>query len=169
MVSLKPEVIGPPDCPIIYRWTLLKLGDTKLLLHRFPPNADDRDMHDHPRPFWTVVLRGGYDDLVPCGTCGGQQWRRSTYGAGDVPCEDCFDGGMVPGDRLRAGDVRRRAASYTHRTRVLPEGAWTLVLMGPLRRRWGFWRGGRWWFWKDYEEEFGYAMRCEDLNKEHRR
>ncbi len=40
-------------------------------------------------------------------------------------------------------------------------GCWTLVLMGPVRRRWGFWRDGRWWFWRDYERVFGFGMRCE--------
>jgi hypothetical protein len=29
------------------------------------------------------------------------------------------------------------------------------------RSPWGFWRRGRWWYWKDYEDEFGFGMRCE--------
>lgn len=176
------EVIGPPDCPILYRWTLLEWGRRsakscfrtsrdgapvesgstarwKLMVHRFPPNADDRDAHDHPRPFVTLMLWGGYDDLEPC----------DGDGSTSAGCDRCASTGWVVKDRLRAGSLRSRDATYVHRTRVLPSGAWTVVLMGPLARPWGFWREGLWWYWKDYEREFGFAMRCEDLQKEHRR
>jgi hypothetical protein len=167
------EVIGPPDCPIILRWTLL--GEPtwpgrwpfKVMVHRFPPNADDRDAHDHPRPFVTLVLRGGYDDDVPCPTCRGTARRDATSDPlVEVPCE-CGDG-LVPGDRVRAPALRRRRAEYAHRTRVLPSGAWTVVVMGPVRRPWGFWRAGGWWPFRDYEREFGFAMRCDDLDQEYR-
>jgi hypothetical protein len=160
-----PEVIGPPDCPILHRWTLLDLGPRvgKLMVHHFLPNADDRDVHDHPRPFWTYIVRGGYDDLVPC-ECAGTAWEG---------CAGCVGRGGLPGlrigDRMRGGMLRRRPAEHAHRTRVGPRGCWTIVVMGPLQRRWGFWRRGKWWFWRDYEAEFGFAMRCEDLDKEYRR
>ena len=172
-LPFRPEVIGDPACPILHRWTLggdrlMKRAPVKVLLHHFLPNADDRDTHDHPRPFVTMVLRGGYDDLVPCPTCGGTGdalsdptstfEQRSIYG----PCARCGGPGLVSGDRMRAGMVRYRRPEYAHRTRVGPRGCWTLVLMGPVRRRWGFWREGRWWSFRDYEARFGFGMRCDD-------
>src|SRR5262245_10176215 len=167
---LRREVIGPPDCPILIRWTVLGWNSWpfKLLVHRFLPNADDRDAHDHPRGCWTLVLRGGYDDDVPCPWCGDGKLRirRWTAAEGDTDrcgrCDTPGGGGLVPGDRMRPGMIRWRPATYRHRTRVLPTGAWTIVLMGPFRRPWGFWRDGRWWPWRVYERHFGFGMRCSE-------
>lgn len=169
------EVIGPPDCPIMHRWELWGGGPVgkrpatarmKLMVHHFLPNADDRDVHDHPRPFWTFVLRGSYDDMKPCERpgCDGDGFMLPD----DWACPVCRGAGVVVNERMRPGKLRRRAATHRHRTKVGPKGCWTLVLMGPLRRDWGFWRRGTWWFWKDYEAEFGFAMRCGDLDKEYR-
>lgn len=168
-----PETIGAPDCPIIRRWTvvdekaeatasheqtvrtLLPLpkwltGDRKLMVHYFPPNVEDRDPHDHPRGFWTLVLRGRYLDLVPCETCGGHGYH---------DCE-CMGEGMRVGDVMTPGMVRYRPPEHVHITQSGPRGAWTIVLMGPAARAWGFWREGTWWAWRKYEERFGFAHRC---------
>lgn len=125
------EVIGPTDCPLLHRWTLAQVRGRKLMVHHFQPNADDRAEHDHPASFVTVVLRGYYDDESPAGV-----------------------------ERMRAGVVRFRAAEHRHRTRVSPRGCWTVVFMGPKRRLWGFWKDGRWYFWRDHERLFGFGMRC---------
>lgn len=161
------EVIGPPRCPIMIRWTLASVRGRKLMLHHFLPNADDRDDHDHPASFWTFVLRGGYDDYVPCPWCGGEGAHsapgamcvRNAYGW-TYACPRCENTGTVAGERMRLGMLSHRAATYRHRTRVLPSGCWTLVWMGPKERPWGFWRNGRWWPWKLYERHFGFGMRC---------
>lgn len=158
---IRREVIGPPECPIIHRWTLVKTRWGKLLLHRFLPNADDRAVHDHPASFVTLVLRGGYDDHVPCSRCEGlgYWWRLDGKRR---PCARCEGNGMVLGDRMRPGMVRLRPAEHRHRTRVGPRGCWTLVLMGPKRREWGFWKDARWWPWAEHERAFGFGMRCPD-------
>lgn len=151
VARLSPEVIGPPECPILHRWTLVKVRGRKLMLHHFLPNADDRDVHDHPSPFITIVLRGGYTDLVPC--------PAELCGSGICLCAGT---GLLVGDRMKAGMLRRRSATHAHRTKVGPNGCWTLVLMGLKSRSWGFWREGRWWSWADYTERFGHGMRCDD-------
>lgn len=163
------ELIGPPDCPILHRWTFAVFRGRKLLLHHFQPNADDRAEHDHPSPFWTLVLWGGYDDRVPCRFCNGTDRHDPgvafasprTRPDGSAYCTGC-QGGLVLGDQMRPGMLRRRAAEYRHVTRVGPRGCWTLVLMGRKTRRWGFWERGVWWFWRDHEREFGYGMRCDN-------
>lgn len=135
MAEGKWEVIGPPDCPLMFRRTLLEGGRFgKLLLHRFVPGANDRDCHDHPRSFVTLVLRGGYDDIQPDGTV----------------------------ERLRAPTIRYRPAAHTHITRVHTDGATTVVVMGRLVRAWGFLREGRWFAWRDYERRFGLSWRCDE-------
>lgn len=128
------ELIGPTECPIMWRRTLIsgKLG--KLLVHRFMPNASDKDCHDHPRSFVTLVLRGGYDDVQPDGTV----------------------------DHVYAPAIRYRRAEHAHITKVGPDGALTVVVMGPLRRAWGFFREGRWFDWRSYERVFGLNWRCDE-------
>jgi hypothetical protein len=128
------EVIGQPECPLLLRRTLLSTRCGKVLLHEFLPTARDRDPHDHPSSFLTLVLRGGYDDVRPDGTI----------------------------DRLHAPAIRFRRAEHTHTTISHHTGATTLVVMGPKRRAWGFLRAGRWLPWRTYEEEFGHGFRCDD-------
>lgn len=146
--ALTPEVIGPPECPIMHRWTLLG-GDrqradgttwqrpVKLLLHHFLPGSGDRDQHNHPRPFWTIVLRGEYLD------------------------ESTDAEGRTVREVMTQGTARLRPSHHRHRTLTSPDqDCWTLVLMGPVRRPWGFWRGGRFWPYRAYKARFGEGMRC---------
>lgn len=130
---MRVEVIGQPECPILHRRTLVSTRLGKILWHYFLPTSRDRDPHDHPASFLTIVLWGGYDDVSPDGTV----------------------------DRLRAGSIRRRQAEHTHTTYAGPRGARTLVLMGPKRKDWGFLREGRYWPWRVYERRFGHGFRCE--------
>lgn len=161
------EIIGPPECPILLRRTLVARKRWKLLVHRFMPGAADRDPHDHPRPFLTFVLRGGYTDMHPCPRCG-------PYPGATVACTFSDDAvypappecGLCHGlhkvaDRVRAPTVRYRAATHVHTTVVHDDGALTVVLMGPLVRAWGFFRDGRWWPWREYDAQFGHgSFRC---------
>lgn len=45
-------------------------------------------VHDHPAPFWTLVLRGGYDDLLLCPVCKGRAGKRGLCGFACIsnPC-----------------------------------------------------------------------------------
>lgn len=188
------ETIGPDECPLFYRWTLLAPRihgrvPFKLMVHRFIPNRQDADVpHDHPRGFITLVLRGGYDDLVLCPACGGCEriadpellpnvggteigydGEEFTWSEADcwMPCPTCSTPergptGLVLAERLNAPAVRRRRAEHAHMTRTDGRGAWTLVVMGPERRAWGFWRLGRWWNWREFEQRFGFTWRCEE-------
>lgn len=92
----------------------------RLMLHRIARPDRDRALHCHPFDFATFCLRGGYVEVVR-------------------------DPGGAHGEILVAGQIRLRAAEHTHRiVRILGPNAWTLILHGPRRRRWGFWeyRGG---------------------------
>lgn len=187
-------MIGPPDCPIMRRWTIYgdvgkeallpfvrlaksfpSIFDRKLMVHYFEPNVEDRDPHDHPRGFWTLVLRGLYYDLIPCDFCKGLgsvidptaiSGIQYTPEDGEFPrrprvtCWECDGDKVVLGDVMKVGSVRYRPAKHTHITQSGPKGAWTIVLMGPFERPWGFFRNARWWPFKEYEAEFGFAMRC---------
>jgi hypothetical protein len=135
------HVFGAAECPLMYRWHLVNLGDRgKVMLHWFLPGRSETDFHDHPRSFVTVVLWGGYDDVTPAGLV----------------------------DHVRAPALRRRPAEHAHRTEAGPRGALTLCLLGPRRRIWGFYRrdsrsltGLLWLPWRDHERLFGSTFRCE--------
>lgn len=165
---LKREVIGQADCPLMYRWTLVNLGDRigKLMIHYFLPTARDRDYHDHPRSFLTFVLRGGYEDTSRCVRCegtGAMPLFGLALGVGlhdKVLCSKCGGTGRII-DEVRAPTFRFRRADHAHITMARQDGAWSLVVMGPLRRDWGFWREGMWWPWRRYEDAFGGSFRCE--------
>lgn len=146
------EVIGEDGCPIMYRWELVNFGPRvgKLMLHHFIPLRDDLHPHDHPSGFVTLILHGGYDDMVPCWACRG--W--------EGPCAACDGTGMVLGERMRAGMIRYRRATHTHLTKMGAQGAWTLCWMGPKRRAWGFRVGPRWVGWREYVQRFGFGERC---------
>lgn len=161
------EIIGAPDCPLLHRWTLWS-GTLKVFVHHFLPNTTDPDVHDHPRAFFTLILRGSYDDLVRCATCGGSGREKKLHYVGQTftRCDWCLGSGTVLNEVMKPGMLRRRSARHAHRTRTHDEGCWTIVVMGPLRRPWGFWREGRWWPFREYEERFGFVMRCEERETE---
>lgn len=145
---IEAEYIGQPECPLMVRWTVaapFKGRFGKITIHYFPPEASDPDPHDHPAPFVTFILRGRYLDTA---------WVR-------------YCGQTVPTQQLvEAGQIRYRRAGHTHTTTTGRHGAWTLVVMGPKIREWGFIRpseGHTWWHWKKYVKHFPGEMRCEPM------
>jgi hypothetical protein len=95
----------------------------KLFLHCFHRGDAEAYDHDHPWPFWSLILWGGYWEHTPAG----KRW----YGA---------------------LSLLRRPAAWRHRVE-LPEGrrCWTLVWTGPRSRTWGFWCPAGWIPWKQHE------------------
>jgi hypothetical protein len=81
-----------------------------VFLHLFHRGDAEEYFHDHPWPFWSLILWGGYYEHTEAG----KRW----YG---------------PLSFLR------RPADWKHRVE-LPEGktCWTLVWCGPKERSWGF-------------------------------
>lgn len=126
------------------RWVLWgqRFGDDKrgkVFLHHFHRGDAEPYCHDHPWPFWSFILWGGY-------------WE-------DVPSVDPFR----PGEMVRTwyGPLRllRRPAEWRHKV-VLPEGrtCWTLIWCGHKERSWGFWcSSGVWINWRQHaaNEEAG--------------
>jgi hypothetical protein len=148
------EVIGQDECPLMLRWTFFDWG-VKAMVHYFPAEVSDRDPHDHPRSFVTLVLRGDYRD---------ESWDEPGFEARQssphfIPTFDK----LRKRERLRAGAIRYRPAEYMHIVETDLKGCWTLVVMGPLVREWGFRRldSGKWWPWGKYIQRFGGVTRCD--------
>lgn len=84
-------------------------------LHHWMHSDDERNMHDHPWWFITFILRGGYTDVSPAGR-----------------------------EELTAGQLAFRPALHRHYVKVHKGGCWSLLLTGPVRRKFGFWVGEKW-------------------------
>lgn len=107
------------------RWTLLgrRFGPgPKLFLHCFHRGDAEDYFHDHPWPFWSLILAGGYHEHTPAGRrwCGPLRFLR-------------------------------RPAEWRHRV-TLPAGrrCWTLVWTGTKTRSWGFWCPAGWIPWRQH-------------------
>src|SRR5262249_18492584 len=67
------EIDGDGRCPTyLFRWTLLSTPWFKIYLHRFVADDWSKDLHDHPKKFVTIGLRGSYLEVTPDHA---RQWR----------------------------------------------------------------------------------------------
>ena len=116
------------DEPLLTRYYLF-LKDRKrfpfnVFSHKFHKGAPG-DKHDHPWPYFTLILAGGYYEYTPIMAFGKmigetKHWRR-------------------------AGHFRICSAYSYHRIE-LKEGVtpWTLFMPGPQTREWGFLVENKW-------------------------
>lgn len=79
-------------------------------VHQILRSDGDRHLHDHPWPYCSIILKGGYTEV----TSKGEKW----YGP---------------------GSILFRPSNHFHRL-ILPEGTstWSLFIMGPYQHGWGF-------------------------------
>ena len=128
------------------RWTLLRLpGGRALYLHHFVGSDWSRDLHDHPKRFVSIGLRGGYVEE-----------RLEGIKPRNAPTVYL----ALLRRRYAAPWVRWFEPNHIHRLRVPPRGCWTLVYTGRTERDWGFWQSGRWVHWRHYVALFGGKGGC---------
>ena len=117
------------DEPYLERYYLF-LEDRKhfpfnIFLHKFL-KSDPDDVHDHPWPYATLILKGGYYEWVPQFNSAGQK---------------------IGEQRMRRGPGHFRVCSATSYHRIeLCEGVdcWTMFMPGPQKREWGFLVNNKW-------------------------
>ena len=124
------EINGRGMCPTyLYRRTLFRVPFTSIAcyLHHFVGDDWSRDLHDHPKRFISLGLKGSYIEVTP------------------AP-----DGSQIE-TTFKAPWLRSFPASHVHRILVGPTGhCWTLVLALWTVRKWGFWHKGTWMPFRDY-------------------
>ena len=102
-----------------------------VFLHKFL-KGDPDDVHDHPWPYCTVILAGGYYEWVPQFDAHGRKTCEVRYWRGPGHMRYC------------------RAGSY-HRIELKPGvTAWTLFMPGPQQQDWGFWFNNSWIHHEEY-------------------
>jgi hypothetical protein len=134
-VDIEKEVNGEKVC-YLRRFYLIETRPFKLYLHIIKRSDDDPDPHDHPWDFTTLILKNGYID---------ESYVLNPWG------RDNSDK-----DELSFLSVRHRKAEHVHQVK-LKEGrpAWTLVVLGKYRRKWGFVTKDRWVLWREYLNFWG--------------
>jgi hypothetical protein len=103
-----------------------------LYLHHILKSDRDDALHDHPWPYSTLILWGGYDEVLP--------HDHSHFN--DAP--DTFT------TTQKMFSVLHREASSAHRL-ILKKPAWTLFWRGLRERKWNFITpDGKRIYWRDY-------------------
>ena len=102
-----------------------------IFVHKFL-KSDPDDVHDHPWPFATLILKGGY-----------WEWRPQ------------FDAqGKKTGEIAKwcgPGSFRTAQATTYHRIELDPDiTCWTLFMPGAKQRDWGFLVKNKWIQWEEY-------------------
>jgi len=90
-----------------------------VFLHKFL-KSDPDDVHDHPWPYATVILKGGYWEWIPQFNSAGEKCNEIAKWRGP-------------------GHFRTCSANSYHRIELDPSvECWTLFMPGPQTRDWGF-------------------------------
>lgn len=97
-------------------------------IHRPDP---DRDLHDHPWPFVSFVLRGGYEEY------------------------ESKDPANEPGKPRMINWFNYKNTKTAHRISTAKPGTLTLIFAGRRSKEWGFYDENTREFthWREYEEE----------------
>lgn len=139
----------------------LRLGGN--LIHWLDGPDPGLDLHDHPWPFVSIVLRGGYTEewAEVLGRTEGD-WL-TCPGCGCAICSHRYDGcrwhalctapGLAPIQQRawRRWSVHRMPLDVAHRITAVEPHTITLVLRGRKVRRWGFFMPNGWVDWEDYD------------------
>lgn len=128
------EINGGHRCPTyLYRWSLARTSWFKIYLHHFVADDWSLDLHDHPKRFISIGLKGSYIELTPFKP-EDSEWAKLG------PVRTTF----------RAPWIRSFPAEYIHRLVVPSKSCWTLVIVLRGTREWGFWHLGRFIPWLSY-------------------
>jgi hypothetical protein len=102
-----------------------------VFLHKFL-KSDPDDVHDHPWPYATLILKGGYWEWIPHYDTLGR--KTGEYQVWRGP-----------------GHFRISKANSFHRIELDPDiTAWTLFMPGRKCRDWGFMVKNKWVQWEQY-------------------
>jgi hypothetical protein len=128
--------IGADGDPYLDRLRIIQTPLFGIYLHHIHRPDREPDPHDHPWWFASLVLAGWYEETVWADKRDGGKWIRR--------------------ERPR-GSARRISRRSAHRITGTCGPLWTLVLTGPKRSGWGFWRDGRYVPWRQYLSESAYG------------
>jgi hypothetical protein len=101
--------------PYLVRWLLCEFKGYKIYIHKFLRSDMDRELHNHPWSFGlSLILKGGYiEERLVLGT-------------------------PVTSHVYLPGDWNWISPECFHRVDLITNEAWSIILVGPRVREWGF-------------------------------
>jgi hypothetical protein len=127
----RKRIIMDRQCnePLLTRYYLFlkerKSFPFNVFLHKFH-KGDPGDVHDHPWPYATLILKGGYYEWVP-------KFNSKKEMIGEIR------------HWRGPGHFRICSSNSYHRIELVPGiTAWTLFMPGPHKREWGFLVNNKW-------------------------
>ncbi len=121
--------VGRDGDPYLDRLRIVQTPLGGLYLHHIHRPDRDRDPHDHPWFFASLVLAGGYEEDV---------WP------------DKRDSSRRVTRKRPRWSLRAMGLGSAHLITRIDGPLWTLVVTGPKRAEWGFWPGGAFVPWRKY-------------------
>ena len=115
--------------PLLERYYVFLKDRTRfpfnVFVHKFL-KSDPDDVHDHPWPYATLILKGGYYEWIPQFDSAGKKFAEIAVWRGP-------------------GHFRICGANSYHRIELDPGVTpWTLFMPGPQTRKWGFLVNNKW-------------------------
>jgi hypothetical protein len=114
----------------LHRLRIVQTPWFAVYLHDLNLPDSDRDPHDHPWSFWSVVLRGGYSEhWFPYPNTGFLHYEEQTW---------------------KRWSLHRMGTEHAHSITTVEPRTKTLVFAGRRRRTWGFFTEDGWVPWTEY-------------------
>jgi hypothetical protein len=140
----KKKIIERDDgAHYMYRWNLFECKWFSIKLHKIMLSDYDC-LHDHPWPFISIILKGGYVEHrqikkmreIVTDPNTGKKWS------------NIYDD-VVTKRIYHPGNILYRPANSIHKLEIY-QSAWTLVFTFKKTREWGFWTPKGWVHWRKY-------------------
>lgn len=122
-----------PDLVYLRRLRIVQTPLFAIYIHWIYLPDTDRDPHDHPWNFWSLILRGGYTERLHKKS--GEQVLNAWY----------------------RGSFHKMSITHAHKITELIPGTVTMVVTGPRHRTWGFWTEEGFVKYMDYDKAEGYG------------
>lgn len=140
------------NVPYLVRRTLISFGKWFSIKYHKILVSDEPCNHDHPWPFLTIILKGGYFEWTPIDQKDSGE-RMDSNVMGVTGLENCHF--------HKPGSIMYRPAKWIHRLELADDPkkpghlipAHTLVFTGKVIRDWGFWTKSGWIFWEKYDRD----------------
>ncbi len=115
-------------------------ADQNIRIHHTMRSDTDRALHDHPWPSTSIILKGGFYEVLPK----------------DQKQSPSLDETEFVKLWRKPGDVVRRSANDRHRLIIPPGGScWTMFIMGKQEKDWGFYDKEKGYvYWRDYLNDY---------------
>jgi hypothetical protein len=127
---LVKEIVSRQGATHFRRYRLLQTPWLAIYIHQIKRSDMERDMHDHPWSFASIILAGAYEEDSMYPPLFHEMFTKKFY----------------------AGDVVEHRADDAHKITLLSSEVWTLVFTSGRERYWGYQTNSGWVGHKEYRQ-----------------